>query len=268
MQQSSSISQGNVCFLKTDPSFSLTLDAATELNRYSKLDPLGFKVVRHRSIKTPFNTFTSSLVSVLRSFMLRATSSEKLYDPDFRTKSRVLNKACGLEEQISGNTQIAWTKEDAMRISSYFDQLFTDAAICDQLESLRQARFQPWVETMYVLNPKEESFTEIQSTIVLEAIPNGQPMSTILCNVTVSCIKCKINSRDISDHDQRFQHYIQLKNMISRYEDVVQEAEEMDLHKRLTVMYLASQTTPPKKNSLESSEEEESDEEDDEGFDV
>ena len=257
--------QNSVCFLKTDPSFSLTLDAATELNRYSKLDPLGFKVVRHRNIKTPFNSFTSSLVSVLRSFMLRATSLEKLYDPDYRTKARILNKACGLEEETSGITQIAWTKEEAIKISSYFDQLFTDAAIFDQLESLRRGRFQPWVETMYVINPKEEFFTEIQTTVMLEAIPNGQPMSTILCNATVSCIKCKINSRDISDYDHRFQHYIQLKNMISRYEDVVQEAEEMDLHKRLTVMYLASQTAPNKKNSLESSEEEDSD---DEAFDV
>jgi len=195
-----------------------------------------------------------------------------LYDPDYRTKSRILNKASGLEEQSSGNTQIVWTKEEAIKISSYFDQLYTDVAILDQLESLRQGRFQPWVETMYVLNPKEEFFTEIQSTVILEAIPNGQPMSTILCNATVSCIKCRINSRGISGNDHRFPHYIQLKNMISRYENVVQEAEEMDLHKRLTVMYLASQTAPPKKNSLESSEEEESDDDDDdddeEGFDV
>lgn len=267
MMQSSTAPQSSVCFLKTDPSFSLTLDAATELNKYSKLDPLGFKVMRHRNIKTPFNSFTSNLVSVLRSFMLRATSLEKLYDPDYRTKSRILNKACGLEEETSGNTQIAWTKEEAIKISAYFDQLFTDAVIFDQLESLRRGRFQPWVETMYVLNPKEEFFTEIQSTVMLEAIPNGQPMSTILCNATVSCIKCKINTRDISERDHRFRHYTQLKNMISRYEDVVQEAEEMDLHKRLTVMYLASQTAPLKKNSLESSEEEE-EESDDESFDV
>ena len=264
--QSNTMSQGNVCFLKTDPSFSLTLDAATELNRYSKLDPLGFKVMRHRNIRTPFNNFTSSLVSVLRSFMLRATSLEKLYDPDFRTKSRILNKASGLEVENSGDTQIAWTKEEAIKISSYFDQLFTDTAIFDQTESLRRGEFQPWVETMYVMSPKEDVFTEIQSTIMLEAIPNGQPMSSIQCNLTVSCIKCKINTRGIADHDHRFQHYIQLKNMISRYEDVVQEAEEMDLHKRLTVMYLASQAAPMKKNSLESSSEE--DESDDESFDV
>lgn len=266
--QTSTTSQSNVCFLKTDPSFSLTLDAATELNKYSKLDPLGFKVMRHRNIKTPFNTFSSNLVSVLRSFMLRATSLEKLYDPDFRTKARILNKACGLEEESSGNTQITSTKEEAMKISYCFDQLFTDSTISDQLESLRQGRFQPWVETMYVLNPKNEFFTEIQSTIMLEAIPNGQPMSSIQCNITVSCIKCKINSQGISDGDHRFRHYTQLKMMISRYEDVVQEAEEMDLHKRLTVMYLASQTAPLKKNSLESSEEESDDDDDDGGFDV
>ena len=264
--QSDTMSQSNVCFLKTDPSFSLTLDAATELNKYSKLDPLGFKVMRHRNIKTPFNNFTNSLVSVLRSFMLRATSLEKLYDPDFRTKSRILNKASGLEVENSGDTQIAWTKEETIKISSYFDQLFTDSVISEQLESLRRGRFQPWVETMYVMNPKQEVFTEIQSTIMLEAIPNGQPMSSIQCNLTVSCIKCRINSQGIADQDHRFQHYIQLKNMISRYEDVVQEAEEMDLHKRLTVMYLASQTAPMKKNSLDSSEEE--DESDDESFDV
>ena len=263
------MSESNVCFLKSDPSFSLTLDAATELNRYSKLDPLGFKVLRHRSIKTPFNSFTNNLVSVLRSFMLRVTSLEKLYDPDFRTKARVLNKACGLAEESSGNTQITSTKEEAIKISSYFDQMFTESVIVDQLESLRQGRFQPWVETMYVLNPKEEFFTEIQSTIMLEAIPNGQPMSTIQANLTVSCIKCKINTRGISEEDNRFRHYTQLKKMISRYEDVVQEAEEMDLHKRLTIMYLASQTAPIKKNSLESSEEEESDDDDDDdGFDV
>ena len=263
--QSATMSQSNVCFLKTDPSFSLTLDAATELNKYSKLDPLGFKVMRHRNIKTPFNSFSSSLASVLRAFMLRATSLEKLYDPEFRIKSRILNTVSGLEVENSGDTQIAWTKEEAMKIGSNFDQLFTDSIMFDQLELLRQGRFQPWVETMYVMNPKEDLFTEIQSTIMLEAIPNGQPMSSIQCNLTVSCIKCKINAQSISNKDHRFRHYVQLKKMISRYANVVQEAEEMDLHKRLTVMYLASQSAPLKKNSLESSEEDESD---DESFDV
>lgn len=262
------MSDNNVCFLKTDPSsFSLMLDAATELNRYGKLDPLGFKVMRHRNIKTPFNSFTINFVSILRSFMLRATSLEKLYDPDFRMKARVTRKASGLEEHNSGNTQIALTKEEAIKISSYFDQLFTDSVISDKLESLRQGRFQPWVETMYVLSPREELFTEIQTKIMLTAIPNGQPMSTIHYNLKVSCIKCKINSKDICDEDYRFQHYTQLKRMISRYEDVVEGAEELDLHKTLNIMFLASQATPMKQNSLDPGEEEEP-ESDDEGFDV
>ena len=259
--------QAHVCFLKTDPSFSLTLDAATELNRYSKLEPLGFKVMRNKRVKTPFGMFSSNLVSVLRSFMLRATSMEKLYDPDYRTKSRVLNKSSGLEEESSGDTQIAFTKEEAIRISNCFEQLFTENTMIDQLDALRDGTFQPWVETMYVLNPKESFFTEIQTTILLEAIPNGQPMSTILCNASVSCIKCRIDDRSIYDDDRRFQHYTQLKKMITRYENVVQEAEEMDLHKRLTIMYLAGQSGPYKRNSIETSEEEES-EDDDDGFDV
>ena len=258
------MSDNNVCFLKTDPSFSLTVDAATELNRYSKMNPLGFKVIRHRNIKTPFNSFMRNFASILRSFVLRATSLEKLYDPDFRIKARVMSKASGLEEENSGNTQITLTKEEAIKISSYFDQLFTESVISDKLESLRQGRFQPWVETMYVLNPKEEFFTEIQATIMLTAIPNGQPMSTIHCNLTVSCIKCKINSKDIRDEDYRFRHYTQLRRMINRYKDVVEGAEELDLHKRLNVMFLPSQATPEKQNSLDSSEEES----DDEGFDV
>ena len=255
---------GNICICKTDPSFSLILDAVAELNRYSKLDPLGFKVMRHRNIKTPFNSFTSNFVSILQSLMLRATSLEKLYDPNFRVKVRIMSKACGLEEESSGNTQITSMKEEAIKISSCFNQLITDSVIFDQLESLRQGRFRPWIETMYVLNPKEEFFTEIQATMMLAAILNGQPMSTIYCNITVCCIKCKINSKDICKEDCRFRHYTELRKMISRHDDVVEGAEELDLHKRLNVISLASRAAPVTQNSLDSSEEES----DDEGFDV
>ena len=258
------MSDGNICVLKTDPSFSLTLDAVTELNRYSKLDPLGFKVMRRRNIKIPFNSFKSNFISILQSLLLRATSLEKLYDPDFRMKARIMSKACGLEEESSGNTQITSIKEEAVKISLCFNQLFTDSVVFDQLESLKQLRFQPWVTTMYVLNPREELFTEIQATIMLAAIPNGQPMSTIHCNITVCCIKCKINSKDICKEDCRFRHYPELRKMISRYNNIVEGAEELDLHKRLNVMCLASRAAPVTQNSSDSSEEES----DDEGFDV
>ena len=175
-----------------------------------------------------------------------------------------MSKACGLEQESSGNTQITSIKEEAIKISSCFNQLITDSVIFDQLESLRQGRFRPWIETMYVLNPKEEFFTEIQATIMLAAILNGQPMSTIHCNITVCCIKCKINSKDICKEDCRFRHYPELRKMISRYNNTVEGAEELNLHKRLNVMCLASRAAPVTQNSSDSSEEES----DDEGFDV